>query len=34
MSVALDLDWDVWREQYDTMTFADQQQFYLRVAAL
>jgi hypothetical protein len=34
MSVVLDLDWDTWREQYDSMTFADQQQFYLRVASL
>jgi len=33
-AVVAAIDWDVWRAEYDTMSFADQQAFYQRVADL
>lgn len=34
MTTTVDLDWDAWRESYDTMTFAEQRDFYEQVATL
>jgi hypothetical protein len=33
-ATAAKIDWDAWRADYDTMTFADQQAFYAQVAEL